>query len=112
AASPYPSAIAVSGLPGVVSKVTLALNDFNTSSLAYPADIDILMVGPFGQNTMIMSDAGGGFQLRHVNLLFDDNAASALPSNSQITSGTYRPTNYDPADDADAFPAPAPSKPY
>jgi len=112
-ANPYPSSIAVSGVPGVISKVTVGLSDFSTSSLAYPEDIDILLVGPFGQNTMLMSDAGGGNQLRHVNLVFDENAASLLPSSSPpITSGTYRTANYNPAGDTDAFPAPAPAKPF
>ncbi|MFL6513442.1 MAG: hypothetical protein ACJ8M1_00285 [Chthoniobacterales bacterium] len=113
AANPYPSSIAVSGVPGVVSKVTVGLNDFSTSSLAYPEDIDILLGGPFGQSTMLMSDAGGGNQLRHVNLVFDDTAASPLPGSSpSITSGTYRPTNFNPLGDNDAFPAPAPAKPF
>ena len=111
AASPYPSTVTVAGMPGVISKVTVALNDFNTSAVAYPADIDILMTGPAGQNTILMSDAGGSGRLRHVNLVFDDNAAANLPT-SQITSGMYRPTDYTPADNADLFPAPAPGKPF
>lgn len=112
AASPYPSTIAVSGVSGVISKVTVALNDVNTSSPAFPEDIDILLAGPSGGNTMLMSDAGSSFRLRHVDLVFDDSAASALSNSAQITSGTYRPTNYDPAGDNDAFPAPAPGKPF
>jgi len=43
-------------------------------------------------------------------LVFDDTAASLL-SDTQITSGTYRPTDYD-SGDKDAFPLPAPSKPF
>ena len=112
AGSPYPATIAVSGMPGVVSKVTVGLSDMNTSSQMYPEDVDILLVGPSGGNTMLMSDAGGGNRLRHVDLVFDDSAASLLSSSAQITSGTYRPTNYDPAGDADLFPAPAPTKPF
>ncbi|HEY4284920.1 MAG TPA: thrombospondin type 3 repeat-containing protein [Chthoniobacterales bacterium] len=111
AGSPYPSTIAVTGVPGLISKVSVGLNDINTSSQAFPSDVDILMVGPTGQNTMLMSDAGGGGRLRHVDLDFNDDAAGSL-STSQITTGTYRPTNYDPAGDADLFPAPAPVKPF
>ncbi|MEY2539480.1 MAG: serralysin [Verrucomicrobiota bacterium] len=110
-ANPYPSAIAVTGVAGVVSKVSVALNGLNTVSPAYPEDIDILLAGPSGQNTMLMSDVGGGGQLSNVNLLFDDNAASQL-SASQITSGSYQPTNLNPSGDKDAFPAPAPSQPF
>ena len=110
AASPYPSTIAVSGLAGVISKVTVGLNGLNTAFPAYPEDFDILLVGPFAQNTMLMSDAGGSGQLNNVNLIFDDSATSPL-STTQITSGTYKPTNID-SGDKDAFPSPAPSKPF
>ena len=32
----------------------------NTLTHTFPADTDILMVGPGGQNAIIMSDVGGG----------------------------------------------------
>jgi hypothetical protein len=60
---------------------------------------------------MLMSDAGGSGRLSNVNLTFDDAAASQL-SSAQITSGTYRPTNLNPSGDNDAFPSPAPVKPF
>jgi hypothetical protein len=110
AGSPYPASIAVSGLAGVVSKVAVGFSGVNSVFPAYPEDFDILMVGPSGQNTMLMSDAGGSGQLNNVNLIFDDSAASQL-STSQITSGTYKPTNFDNGD-KDAFPSPAPAKPF
>jgi len=110
AANPYPSTIAVNGVPGVISKVTVGLNGLSTVSPAFPEDFDMLVVGPGSQNTMIMSDAGGSGQLNNVNLTFDDNASSTL-STSQITSGTYKPTNVD-SGDKDAFPSPAPAKPF
>ena len=111
AANPYPSTIAVTGLAGVVSKVVVGLKGLSTASTAYPADFDILAVGPSGQNTMLMSDAGGSGSLNNVNLMFDDDAASGL-SSVQITSGTYQPTNNNPNGDKDAFPSPAPAKPF
>jgi hypothetical protein len=110
AANPYPSTITVNGLPGVVSKVTVGLSGLNSVFPAYPEDFDILLVGPSSQNTMLMSDAGGSGQVSNVNLMFDDSAASGL-STSQITSGTYKPTNID-SGDKDAFPSPAPAKPF
>jgi Bacterial TSP3 repeat len=111
AADPYPSAINVSGLAGTISKVTVSVNGLNTSGQAAAEDIDILMTGPSGENTMLMSDAGGLNSLSNVNLTFDDAAASEL-STSQITSGTYQPTNFNPRGDKDAFPSPAPGKPF
>jgi len=110
AASPYPSTIAIAGLPGVISKVTVGLNGLNTVYPMFPEDIDVLLVGPSAKNTLLMSDAGGDGQLTSVNLVFDDAAASPL-SDTQITSGTYQPTDYD-SGDKDAFPSPAPSKPF
>jgi hypothetical protein len=53
-----------------------------------------------------MSDAGGSNDLVNVDLIFDDAAASQLPDSSQITAGTYKPTNYGAGD---TFPAPAPA---
>lgn len=105
-ASPYPSIINVSGLAGPVSKVTAQLVRLNHT---FPADIDILLVGPGGQKLLLMSDVGSGFAVTNVTLTFDDAASQSLPVSGQITSGTYKPSN---SDTADAFPAPAPAGPY
>lgn len=105
-AGPYPSTIAVSGLTGPVSKVTVTLSGMNHT---FPDDIDILLVGPAGQKMILMSDAGGSLDLINVNLTFDDDAASPLPDSTQIVSGTFRPTNFGTGD---TFVAPAPGPPY
>jgi len=105
AASPYPSSIGVAGVTGTVSKVTATLTNMNHT---FPDDIDILLVGPAGQRIVLMSDAGGSLDLLNVTLTFDDSAAG-LPDSAQITSGTFRPTNFGTGD---AFPAPAPGPPH
>ncbi|HEY6169838.1 MAG TPA: Calx-beta domain-containing protein, partial [Verrucomicrobiae bacterium] len=56
AATPYPSSNIISGLPGLITKVTVTLSNF-THNL--PADVDVLLVSPAGQKVMLMSDAGG-----------------------------------------------------
>jgi hypothetical protein len=56
-----------------------------------------------------MSDAGTGTGMTNVTLGFDDAAAISLPRFERISSGTYRPTDFPPAD---TFPAPAPPGPY
>jgi hypothetical protein len=104
-ASPYPSLIAVSGLPPSPTKVTVTLTGL---SHTYPDDLDILLVGPRGQTVVLMSDCGGGAALRSVNLTFDDGAASKLPDNTQISSGTFKPTNITTRA-PDSWPAPAPT---
>jgi hypothetical protein len=67
------------------------------------------MVGPAGQNVMLISDAGGSIRLNNITLGFDDAAAASLPHTTSIASGTYKPTNYaGGSGDTDSFPSPAP----
>lgn len=102
-ATPYPSSIFVSGMTGVVEKVTVTIKGLSHS---FPDDIDILLVSPSGQKIVLMSDAGGGHSLTNINLTFDDSAASQLPDSAEIVSGIYQPTDYETGD---IFPAPAPA---
>jgi subtilisin-like proprotein convertase family protein len=104
AASPYPSSLAISGLTGVVSTVTVTLNNF---SHTFPDDVDILLVGPGGQNAIIMSDVGGTSPVSGVTLTLDDAAASNLPDAGPLVTGTFKPT--DNGVGAEIFPAPAPA---
>ncbi|HEY6166600.1 MAG TPA: Calx-beta domain-containing protein, partial [Verrucomicrobiae bacterium] len=109
-ASPYPSSILVSGVAGSVSKVTVTLSNL---SHTFPADVDVLLVSPTGQRVIVMSDAGSSSTspnpVNNVTLTFDDDAASGLPQTNQIVSGTFRPTNFSPAE---FFPPPAPAAPF
>ena len=106
AASPYPSNVTVSGLGGTVTKVTVKLNGL---AHTFPSDIDILLVGPAGQNAIIMSDVGNGSAVTGVTLTLDDSAVPSMPITT-LTTGTYRPTNPD-AGDTFTAPAPTPSGP-
>jgi subtilisin-like proprotein convertase family protein len=110
AASAYPSTINVAGLTGIVSKVTVTLANL---SHAFPDDVDILLVGPGGQNVILMSDVGGNATNAispnaPVTLTLDDDAANSLPGTTMLSTGTFKPTN-DNGGDGDAFPAPAPA---
>jgi uncharacterized delta-60 repeat protein len=105
-AGPYPSTITVSNVAGVLNKVTVRLNGLTHT---YPADLDVLLVSPTGQKVLLMSDAGGSFSVNNINLTFDDNAAANAPDATALTTGSYKPTDYAPAD---SFPAPAPAGPY
>ena len=108
AATPYPSNIFVSGLAGGITKVTLNLNNLTHP---IPDDVDVLLVGPGGQNFIPMSDVGGTTPVSNVTLVLDDAAASPLPDGGPLVSGTFRPADYDAAADT-PFPAPAPAPPY
>jgi FG-GAP-like repeat len=111
-AKPYPSDIIVSGQP-TITKLTTSIFDFWHD---FPDDVDILMVGPTGAKCLLMADCGGSDFISNVNLTFNDSSLS-LPDDSQITSGTFRPTkgtcpgggsNCVPAN----FPGGAPVGPY
>ena len=93
----------MAGLSGTITKVTVKLNNLTHT---FPDDIDVLLVGPGGQTALIMSDAGGATDVTGVTLTFDDAAAASLPDTTVLTTGTFKPTNFEAA--ADAFPAPAP----
>ena len=109
-ASLYPAPVTVSGIGTSVTNLTVT---FLSLSHAYPDDLDILLVGPGGQNVLLMSDAGGYFPINNLTLTFSDAAAGFLPDETQILSGTYKPTNYDANFMTDSFAAPAPtSGPY
>lgn len=123
ASTPYPSAISVSGVVGTVTAVTATLHGFHHTCAH---DVDMLLVGPRGQDTILMSDAGdcgtSTQQPPAVDLTFAD-GAPYLPCfvgpAQFVASGTYGPTN-DPTfpqdcssgATPDVFAAPAPAGPY
>jgi hypothetical protein len=109
AGTPYPSTINVSGLGGTISQVTVRLNGF---SQTWPADVDVLLVGPTGQKAIVMSDVGGGNVVSGVTLTLSDGAAAVLPQSTTLVSGTFRPTDYTDSNGAESFPAPAAAGPY
>lgn len=103
--SPYPSPITVSGVGSQLTGISVTLANF---SHFYPADVDILLVGPSGQNVMLMSDVGTFFPVTGLTFTFDNSSATSMPSGAQLTSGIYQPTNFDPVGDVDGFVPPAP----
>ena len=76
AATPYPSLVTASGIPSGPIRVTATLNGVSHATLA---DVDILLVGPGGQNVLLLSDAGGSANLVNATFTFDDNAAAQIP---------------------------------
>ena len=109
-ASLYPSPLTVSGAGSTVTGLSVTFLDL---SHAYPDDIDVLLVGPGGQNVLLMSDAGGFSPITGLTLTFSDAATSFLADNTLLSSGTFKPTNYDAAFMVDSFASPAPNEgPY
>ena len=92
-ATPYPSTINVSGASGVISKLTVALMGVTHT---FPDDIGALLLGPSGRKVILMADTGGGHSISNLTLTFDDSSPNSLPHTTQIVSGTYKPTSFDP----------------
>ncbi|MEO7197769.1 MAG: hypothetical protein ABIZ50_04780, partial [Solirubrobacterales bacterium] len=108
AATPYPSNVAVAGQCGTVTDANVTLT--NLSYNGGPA-LDVLLVSPSGNKTLLLSDLGAG-AVSGVTLTFDDAAAAPIPPMTPITSGTYKPSDFESATPSDVFPSPAPAGPY
>jgi gliding motility-associated-like protein len=105
---PYPSTITVSGVVAPITSVIVGVNGITSAS--FPDPFSLLLVGPGGQNIVLL--AGEGTQATavpsNVNLIFEDQGSFVTSGN--LNSGTYRPTSSSPGNYT--FPSPAPSGPY
>jgi hypothetical protein len=104
-AGPYPSTLDVSGFAnGAITDVNLTLTGFTHTS---PADSDVLLSENNDRQALVMSDVSDGTKAANINLTLDDEAATLIPANAPLQSGTFRPTNSE--DFVDTFDAPAPA---
>jgi subtilisin-like proprotein convertase family protein len=102
-ADPYPSTITVPAFAGLIGQVRVTLHGLTHT---HPNDLDILLVGPTGASTVLMSDSGGAPDVVDLTVTFDD-FAPAVPAS--LVAGTFRPTN---SGAGDPFPLPAPPGPH
>ena len=103
--TPYPSPVSAAG-EGIVTDVNVRISNLSHD---FPDDADILLTGPGGQSTLLLSDAGASAPATSVDLAFDDEAAG--PVTDPLVSGVYRPTDVtDPF--PDLLPSPAPAAPF
>jgi hypothetical protein len=79
----------VSGLDETIDDVEVTLTG---TSHTWPDDINVLLVGPTGQDVILMSGTGGEADVASVTLAFDDAAAAPLPDEDQLVGGSYQPT--------------------
>ena len=112
-ADPYPSTIQVSQFPGNLVQARVTLHGITHG---FPRDLDIMLVGPTGKSTMLMSDAcdQAPTDLANATVTFDDFAARPMPDVTPDTapacpSGTYQTTDWEPENPAEE-PPPAPAK--
>ena len=106
---PYPDAKTVSGVQGTITDVNVNVTGFFHT---FPNDVRHAARRPAGgQKVMLMSDVGGGSlgTLLGAQVIFDDEAAGSVPSPLNATGGTFKPTDFDPAEmqvcSADAQPS-------
>lgn len=108
--SAYPSTIAVSGVVGNITSLSVTLNAITHN---FPQDLDVLIVGPTGARSILMSDAVDTQQMNLRTFTFSQAAPIAIPADGGALSGTYRPANYAGSNTiepgaVDNFPAPGP----
>jgi hypothetical protein len=115
-ANQYPSSIVVSGLSGTVTKATVTLIGYRSSS---PDDTDMVITGPNGQQVMLMSDTCGinPSTLQNDNWTFDDSAPTFLSNNGPCPNyqeASFKPSNYlgETPEPDDLTPGGGPAPPY
>ena len=105
-ASPYPSTISVTGVPGSVVNARATISGISHDT---PADLEVLLVAPGGRKTVLMAQACGIQDLTGQTFTFDDAAPAFLSAAGPCPSGTYKPTNNPPG--PPDVPPPAPPGP-
>ena len=105
--SPYPSTIEIARLPGRITEVQVILAGITHLE---PDQIDVLLVGPGGQKTILMSDACGSEDFNAKIFFFADISPFALTPGLCVTAHGYKPSDTEPG--VDSFAAPAPPGPY
>jgi subtilisin-like proprotein convertase family protein len=103
-AQPFASTITVAGSTGLISHVTVTLNNFSHSWLQ---DLSISVVGPAGQTVSLLSGAGRDCALQGATLTFSDSAAATVPFAGTIGTSGFQPSNYS-ADGTVAVPSAGP----
>jgi hypothetical protein len=105
-AMPYPAEIFVSGLTNTINSVSVTLHN-----VTYPKSgaINALLVGPNGEQFVLVSNAGGDNAAGNSTVTFSDNGATLIGQSTGWTSGTYKPAAY-PGQSV-SFGSPAPTGP-
>ncbi|HEX5041572.1 MAG TPA: hypothetical protein VFV75_01640 [Candidatus Polarisedimenticolaceae bacterium] len=105
-ASLYPLYLNVLGTSGIPTRAQVR---FFGLTHTFPADLDMLLMGPMGRGFVLLSDAGGSTDVTNLDFTIDTAAANGVPANGSLGAGPYRPTDFDPGE---TWPSPAPSGPF
>ena len=96
-----PSSIFVGGFNTPVADVNVTLFGLSHGAVN---DLDILLIGPQGQSTLLASDVGSSAY--NVTLTLDDQAPEQISSSGPMATGAFQPTNFQTPD---GFLPPAPA---
>lgn len=105
ASSPYPGVEFISGMTGLITKVTIHIESFNHS---WPSDVCMVLKAPDGTTCVLMANVSQGGVAANLNLDFDDTGV-AMPQIAPLAAVLYKPTTYPAFADV---PAPGPVSPY
>ncbi len=108
-AGPYPATRTVSGVAGGITDLNVTIDGIWHQN---PDDLDMLLVGPRGQEVVLMSDACGSYGVNAYGWVWDDEAPALMPDGDGTDAcGTrfHRPADYEAGE---TWPAPAPPQPY
>ena len=100
-ATPYPAKIGVAGLVGTVTHVSARVNG---TFQPHNSDLEVLLVGPQGQNVLLENGLGGIADAHGQVLTFDDDGVPA----STFVTGLFKPFSVG----GTTFTLPAPAGPY
>ena len=109
AANPYPAPRRVSGETGVITDLDVTLDGVWHQN---PDDLDLLLVGPHGQSSVLMSESCGTYEMAAYGFVWDDEAPGFMPdgdATDACNATRYRPTN---RSTVDSWPSPAPAGPH
>ncbi len=95
-ATPYPSTLSVSGVPGGAVLKSVNLNGITHT---FPSDIDIMLQSPLGTNVVLMSDVGGFSAITNVSITLEDLLTPVAIPSPPVDGSTYSPTNSGASDD-------------
>ena len=91
-AAPYPSSNLVFGITTYVSSITVTVSNLEHT---FPHDINMLLVGPGGQSSILMAAAANHSSAAiPVTITFDQSASSPVPASGSLVSGSYQPAEY------------------
>ena len=111
-ANPYPSQITVTGQTAPIGDLNVNFNGFTHPA---PGDLRVVLVGPGGSALLLLAcvggDGGATGAANNASLKLDDSSGIQLPGfPGNVTSGTYKPTNY--CSPVPSFPQPGPLTNY